>query len=84
VFFRFNPLTRSARYGELAPFCASVKRERPDAEAAPTLPPAAYRLATNIATNIAAEVAQVGEALPPPPRGVYSFCMCPGGQIVPT
>ena len=20
----------------------------------------------------------------PPPRGVYSFCMCPGGQIVPT
>ncbi|MGQ0506700.1 MAG: NAD(P)/FAD-dependent oxidoreductase, partial [Myxococcaceae bacterium] len=37
----------------------------------PKLPPADYKLAENL--EIGGEV-----------RGVYSFCMCPGGQVVPT
>ncbi len=37
----------------------------------PKLPPADYKLAENLAVN--------GDV-----RGVYSFCMCPGGVVVPT
>lgn len=37
----------------------------------PSLPPADYKLTANV---------QVDGAK----RGVYSFCMCPGGQVVPT
>ena len=59
------------------------------------LPPASYRLATTVD---AAERAAADEPTSEAPaasrsgrgdktangRGVYSFCMCPGGQIVPT
>ncbi len=38
----------------------------------PKLPPADYKLAEN---------PRLGAA---PPRGVFSFCMCPGGIVVPT
>ncbi|KAL1522844.1 hypothetical protein AB1Y20_017812 [Prymnesium parvum] len=57
-----------AQYGELAALCLA-RGQGP-------LPPAAYRLATTVADG--RDVARRAA------RGVYSFCMCPGGQIVPT
>ena len=65
------------------PFAVGVRAEHPQAlvdesqyrlhgPRPPTLPPADYRLAHTHQAPGAAE------------RGVYSFCMCPGGMIVPT
>ena len=60
---------------EAKPFAVGFRIEHPQqminvirngAEYADVLPPAIYKLVT-----------QVGE------RGVYSFCMCPGGEIIP-
>jgi len=66
---------------EAKPFAAGFRAEHPQAlvdriqygTAArnPHLPPADYRLADN---------PRVGGT----PRGVFSFCMCPGGVVVPT
>jgi uncharacterized FAD-dependent dehydrogenase len=66
---------------EAKPFAAGFRAEHPQAlidriqygasRRHPKLPPADYRLADN--PRIA------GEA-----RGVFSFCMCPGGVVVPT
>ncbi len=66
---------------EAKPFAAGFRAEHPQAlidriqygalRRHPRLPPADYRLADN------PKVA--GEA-----RGVFSFCMCPGGVVVPT
>ncbi len=66
---------------EAKPFAAGFRAEHPQAlidriqygapRRHPKLPPADYRLADN------PKVA--GEA-----RGVFSFCMCPGGVVVPT
>jgi hypothetical protein len=66
---------------EAKPFAAGFRAEHPQAlidtlqygteRRHPGLPPADYRLAEN--PRIA------GEA-----RGVFSFCMCPGGVVVPT
>jgi uncharacterized protein len=66
---------------EAKPFAAGFRAEHPQAlidriqygRAAghPKLPPADYRLADNPRIE--------GEA-----RGVFSFCMCPGGVVVPT
>jgi uncharacterized FAD-dependent dehydrogenase len=66
---------------EAKPFAAGFRAEHPQAlidriqygapQRHPKLPPADYRLADN------PKVA--GEA-----RGVFSFCMCPGGVVVPT
>jgi uncharacterized FAD-dependent dehydrogenase len=66
---------------EAKPFAAGFRAEHPQAlidriqyggaKRHPKLPPADYRLADN------PKVA--GEA-----RGVFSFCMCPGGVVVPT
>lgn len=67
---------------ESKPFAVGVRAEHPQllidsaqyslrGERPPTLPPADYRLAhTAKAQGIE--------------RGVYSFCMCPGGMVVPT
>jgi hypothetical protein len=66
---------------EAKPFAAGFRVEHPQAlvdriqyglpERHPRLPPADYRLADNPRIE--------GEA-----RGVFSFCMCPGGVVVPT
>jgi hypothetical protein len=66
---------------EAKPFAAGFRVEHPQAlidriqygrdAGRPGLPPADYRLADN---------PRVGGA----PRGVFSFCMCPGGVVVPT
>jgi uncharacterized FAD-dependent dehydrogenase len=66
---------------EAKPFAAGFRAEHPQAlidriqygteRRHPNLPPADYRLADN--PRVA------GEA-----RGVFSFCMCPGGVVVPT
>ena len=66
---------------EAKPFAIGFRAEHPQAlinriqygSAAehPKLPPADYKLAENLAVD--------GET-----RGVYSFCMCPGGIVVPT
>jgi hypothetical protein len=66
---------------EAKPFAAGFRAEHPQAlidriqygseKRHPNLPPADYKLADN--PRIA------GEA-----RGVFSFCMCPGGVVVPT
>ncbi len=66
---------------EAKPFAAGFRVEHPQAlidriqygpsAGHPALPPADYRLAEN---------PRVGGA----PRGVFSFCMCPGGVVVPT
>ncbi len=66
---------------EAKPFAIGFRAEHPQAHinqiqygsAAehPRLPPADYKLAENLAVD--------GET-----RGVYSFCMCPGGIVVPT
>jgi hypothetical protein len=66
---------------EAKPFAAGFRAEHPQAlidriqygavKRHPRLPPADYRLADN--PRVA------GEA-----RGVFSFCMCPGGVVVPT
>jgi uncharacterized FAD-dependent dehydrogenase len=76
---------RFAREGrvmvEPKPFAIGFRAEHPQAlinriqygKAAehPRLPPADYKLAENLAVD--------GET-----RGIYSFCMCPGGIVVPT
>jgi uncharacterized protein len=76
---------RFARDGRIAieakPFAIGFRAEHPQglidaiqygaAAARPELPPADYKLAENFETG--------GEM-----RGVYSFCMCPGGIVVPT
>jgi uncharacterized protein len=66
---------------EAKPFAAGFRAEHPQAlidriqygagERHPGLPPADYKLADNPRIG--------GEA-----RGVFSFCMCPGGVVVPT
>ena len=66
---------------EAKPFAAGFRAEHPQAlidriqygtpKRHPKLPPADYRLADNPRIG--------GEA-----RGVFSFCMCPGGVVVPT
>jgi uncharacterized FAD-dependent dehydrogenase len=66
---------------EAKPFAAGFRAEHPQAlidriqygtaRRHPRLPPADYRLADNPRVG--------GEA-----RGVFSFCMCPGGVVVPT
>jgi hypothetical protein len=66
---------------EAKPFAAGYRAEHPQAlidriqygteERHANLPPADYRLADNPKVG--------GE-----PRGVFSFCMCPGGVVVPT
>ena len=66
---------------EAKPFAIGFRAEHPQglidaiqygaAAQHPELPPADYKLAENFETG--------GEM-----RGVYSFCMCPGGLIVPT
>ena len=66
---------------EAKPFAAGFRAEHPQAlidriqygsaKRHPKLPPADYRLADNPKVG--------GEA-----RGVFSFCMCPGGVVVPT
>ncbi|HZA49462.1 MAG TPA: FAD-dependent oxidoreductase [Myxococcaceae bacterium] len=66
---------------EPKPFAIGFRAEHPQAlidriqygKAAehPRLPPADYKLAENLAVD--------GET-----RGIYSFCMCPGGIVVPT
>lgn len=66
---------------EAKPFAVGFRAEHPqqridriqygDAAGHPRLPPADYRLAEN----------PICEGRP---RGVYSFCMCPGGVVVPT
>jgi uncharacterized FAD-dependent dehydrogenase len=66
---------------EAKPFAAGFRAEHPQAlidriqygteRRHPKLPPADYRLADNPRVG--------GEA-----RGVFSFCMCPGGVVVPT
>jgi uncharacterized FAD-dependent dehydrogenase len=66
---------------EAKPFAIGFRAEHPQAlinriqygSAAehPRLPPADYKLAENLAVD--------GET-----RGIYSFCMCPGGIVVPT
>jgi uncharacterized FAD-dependent dehydrogenase len=66
---------------EAKPFAAGFRAEHPQAlidriqygtaRRHPKLPPADYRLADNPKVG--------GEA-----RGVFSFCMCPGGVVVPT
>jgi uncharacterized FAD-dependent dehydrogenase len=66
---------------ESKPFAAGFRVEHPQAlidrvqygseQRHPRLPPADYRLAANPRIE--------GEA-----RGVFSFCMCPGGVVVPT
>jgi uncharacterized FAD-dependent dehydrogenase len=66
---------------EAKPFAAGFRVEHPQAlidriqygtaKRHPKLPPADYRLADNPKVG--------GE-----PRGVFSFCMCPGGVVVPT
>lgn len=66
---------------EAKPFAAGFRAEHPQAlidriqygtaKRHPRLPPADYRLADNPKVG--------GEA-----RGVFSFCMCPGGVVVPT
>lgn len=66
---------------EAKPFALGFRAEHPQAlinsiqygSAAehPKLPPADYKLAENLAVD--------GET-----RGIYSFCMCPGGIVVPT
>jgi uncharacterized FAD-dependent dehydrogenase len=76
---------RFARDGHVAieakPFAIGFRAEHPQglidsiqygaAAKHPELPPADYKLAENLETG--------GEM-----RGVYSFCMCPGGIVVPT
>ena len=66
---------------EAKPFALGFRAEHPqalinsiqygDAAKNPKLPPADYKLAENLEVD--------GEV-----RGVYSFCMCPGGIVVPT
>jgi uncharacterized protein len=66
---------------EAKPFAAGFRAEHPQAliddiqygpaAGMPGLPPADYRLADNPTVD--------GQ-----PRGVFSFCMCPGGVVVPT
>jgi uncharacterized protein len=66
---------------EAKPFAAGFRAEHPQAlidriqygtaKRHPRLPPADYKLADNPKVG--------GE-----PRGVFSFCMCPGGVVVPT
>lgn len=67
---------------EAKPFAMGFRAEHPQAlinaiqygekvASHPKLPPADYKLAENLA--LGADV-----------RGVYSFCMCPGGIVVPT
>jgi uncharacterized FAD-dependent dehydrogenase len=66
---------------EAKPFAAGFRAEHPQAlidriqygtaKRHPKLPPADYKLADNPKVD--------GE-----PRGVFSFCMCPGGVVVPT
>jgi uncharacterized FAD-dependent dehydrogenase len=66
---------------EAKPFAIGFRAEHPQAlinqiqygKAAknPKLPPADYKLAENLSVD--------GET-----RGIYSFCMCPGGIVVPT
>jgi uncharacterized protein len=66
---------------EAKPFAAGFRAEHPQAlidriqygtaRRHPKLPPADYKLADNPKVG--------GE-----PRGVFSFCMCPGGVVVPT
>ena len=66
---------------EAKPFAVGFRAEHPQAlidqiqygraAGAPGLPPADYRLADNPRVS--------GK-----PRGVFSFCMCPGGVVVPT
>jgi uncharacterized FAD-dependent dehydrogenase len=66
---------------EAKPFAAGFRVEHPQAlidriqygaeRRHPALPPADYRLADNPRTEGV-------------PRGVFSFCMCPGGVVVPT
>jgi uncharacterized FAD-dependent dehydrogenase len=80
----------TARYGELAVHAAPVRWNEAQ-DLWPSLPPAAYRLATNVELppSAAAEApTKAGRASSSASstttRGVYSFCMCPGGQIVPT
>ncbi len=76
---------RFAKGGRIAieakPFAIGFRAEHPQglidsiqygpASQHPELPPADYKLAENLETG--------GEM-----RGVYSFCMCPGGIVVPT
>jgi uncharacterized protein len=66
---------------EAKPFAAGFRAEHPQPlidriqygkeQRHPKLPPADYKLADN--PRVAGE-----------PRGVFSFCMCPGGVVVPT
>ncbi len=67
---------------EAKPFALGFRAEHPQAlinaiqygekvASHPRLPPADYKLAENLSSG--------GEV-----RGVYSFCMCPGGLVVPT
>jgi uncharacterized FAD-dependent dehydrogenase len=61
-------LIDAAQYGDLAALVLKGKGPIPVAD---------YRLACQAAAE--AGVSEGGA-----PRGVYSFCMCPGGQVVPT
>jgi len=65
-------LIDTAQYGELASLVARGKGPVPVAD---------YRLACQAATE---QGSAGGGGAGAPPRGVYSFCMCPGGQVVPT
>ena len=73
------------------PFAVGFRVEHPQAligalrygDAAPHLPSADYRLAYNELRGGAAGDA-AGGASRDDARGVWSFCMCPGGVVVPT
>lgn len=78
----FERFAREGKVGiEAKPFAVGFRAEHPQALVnemqygsacrMPQLPPADYKLAENL--EVSGEV-----------RGIYSFCMCPGGIVVPT
>ncbi|MBQ6956256.1 MAG: FAD-binding protein [Bacteroidales bacterium] len=80
---------------EAKPFAMGVRVEHPQQlineiqyhskHFSPLLPPAAYSLTTQVLPNIQALKHSSTQALKQShnPHGVFSFCMCPGGVIVP-
>jgi len=87
-------VVNAAQYGsELAAHCKPQGPQGPRKGQSQGLPPASYRLATTVGAADAdpdpdadadADADAAAAAAAVPSRGVYSFCMCPGGQIVPT
>mmetsp|Transcript_4500 Transcript_4500/g.8185 ORF Transcript_4500/g.8185 Transcript_4500/m.8185 type:complete len:687 (-) Transcript_4500:22-2082(-) len=83
-------LINEAQYGELSKHCIRGGRG--------PLPPASYTLATTVDSEThdddksnavstpeaPAQKPKTEDSVPVHKRGIYTFCMCPGGQIVPT